>query len=200
LREGVRTGGMLAVKKPDESSLLETVPLVCGLVFVTCVAAIVIVAVKEKRRTGKWPEAVESFSSPGWTFLVWMASSIAHDELPRALHRLPLNILVPAFDTALLIGAAVAGGFALSYSFRCDWNWRVGVWQAARLVIVGLCVWLWVRDLGVYHSQRWVWFPAGILAAFLAPYAVRIAYADLVGRPERSTEGERRDTSTIRQP
>ena len=157
------------------------VNLVAGCVVAACVIGILIISIREKRRTGAYP--IEMHSRPGdwgWFslgFVFWFIVSI---ELGESLRRsFPLSVLVPGLDLSLFLAFAAFAAFALGWAFRSQWNRRTGLWISWSLLFPALTGALVLRDVMCYWSIAWIWIPAGLIAVFLTPHFARLAYLGL---------------------
>jgi hypothetical protein len=160
------------------------VGLVGFSIAAVCIAALALIAVREKRPTGRWPAWITvSSTGVGWfSFLAFMFL-MSHSSVPQpTMRQFPLCVLYPGLDLALLIGSAALAGRAFAYAFRQDWQWRVGLWIAWHLIWPALFVWAIYSDVTSLRGMSWVWIPAALVAIFAAPFCARFAYQELVAR------------------
>ncbi len=168
--------------KTDQDLWLQ-VGTVAGSIAAACILAVIVLAIREKRRTGHLPRELTSYD--GWSWFGWLSFMFlwSHWIIPGPIMRwLPLCILYPGLDMALLIGFTALAVRALSYAFSAEWHWRVGLWITRHLILPAFFIWAVVSDVGKLHGMPWAWAIGAILAAFAAPFCARFAYQEFVAR------------------
>ena len=156
------------------------VNLVSIVIAGVCVLAVIVISLREKRRTGSLPREVTGDSGGvGWFGLIWWIwFSLSLTMLEPILHRFPLYILVPGVDLAMFLASAALAGFALTWVFRAEWNWRTCPLISYCLLLPALTSTVVIRDFKCLTSMAWAWILAGLLAAFLTPYLARLTYLE----------------------
>ena len=169
--------------KTDQALWIQ-VGTVAGWIAAVCVLAVIVLAVREKRRTGCLPREVAGGPGEwGWFGFLSIMFLWSHWWIPEAtIWRLPLCILYAGLDIALLIGFTALAVRALSYAFSAEWHWRVGLWITAHFILPAVWIWAVVSDVGKLHDMAWAWVPAALVAAFAAPFCARFAYQEYVAR------------------
>jgi len=165
-----------------DQDLWLQVGAVAASIAAACILAVIVLAVREKRRTGCLPRELVGLRG-GWGWFGWLSFMFlwSHWMVPGPMMlRLPLCILYPALDMALLIAFVALAARALSYAFSAEWHWRIGPWITAHLVWAGLFIWIVVSDVENLHYIAWAWVPAAIVAAFATPFFARLAYQEFV--------------------
>jgi len=132
---------MEAVTERRMSGLI-TVWLVAGAVVAVCAIAIVVIAVRTKRRTGLYPKELtwelpkeEEMSEPGVFFLLVFGMLAASGlgllgRIPAL--RTPLGFVAPGMGLAALTAFV---GCILAYSFKPEFRtWRIVRWQTLMLI------------------------------------------------------------------
>lgn len=171
----------------SNSSETFWINVVAAIVVVLCVAGIIAVAIREKRRTGDIPRELRSGRNEvGWFALVWwfwfFGRSRASEQLLRVF---PLTLIVPGVDLALTIAFVAFAGYCVSYAFRTEWNWRVGPWITYSLVLPVLMGFPMYEDIKLLASMVWMWVPAGVLALALVPFFMRWTFEEFYLRKMR---------------
>lgn len=144
-----------------------------------CILATLVLSIREKRKTGKWPQFDSGSKGSGWFAWVWagwFGLSIAVPD--RMLHRFPLCILVPGIYLSMLIAFTALAGLALSWAFRAEWSRQTGHWITFLLLPPAMMGGVVVKDVKALSSTSWVWLLAGLLAAFLTLLLTRLAYVE----------------------
>jgi hypothetical protein len=115
-------------------------------------------------------------------WILWLFT-YAHFFLPEtARSGIPAALLVAGPTLALALAIIAMTAFAISWSFKSDWNRQVALWQARFLILATILCALVVRDVCLYLSKSWIWIIAGVEAAFLTPLFTRLAYMELYQR------------------
>ena len=155
------------------------VPAIAIVVAVVCFIAIVIVAIKQKRRTGNYPQELSDKSNgngkPFWGFLIPIISLNIPDHV---LRKLPFSVLIPGVDSAVLVMGLIMAACGISYSFGSKWNKQIYFYQIYMLIFFSICGLIVFRDIQTYDSMRWVWAFAPIVAIPLIPLAARLVYKE----------------------
>lgn len=153
-----------------------------------CILAILVLSLRQKRMTGKWPQINGGSSGSGWFSWVWAAWFGLSTAVPGPmLRRFPLSVVVPGIDISLLIAFTALAGFSLAWAFRAEWSRQTGHWISFNLLLPAVTCLLVVRDFRALTSMAWVWILAGLLAVFLTPYLARLAYVEFyLNRVEQS--------------
>ena len=158
-------------------------PLVAGIVAGLCVLGIAVIAIREKRRTGRYPRAITGGRNEyGWFALVswlWLWGRIWEWIPESAARKFPLFIIVPGISLALTLGFVALTGFAFSHTFRREWNWRWGLWY---LLFPAFGLLALERDLKSLASMPWAWIPAALVGIGLTPFVARLAYVEFYVR------------------
>jgi hypothetical protein len=149
-------------------------------VAAVCIAAVIVLSVRLKRRTGQYPrEIMGGPSEVGWFALFWFTWWVWRTEfLSKWLGSLPLLILVLGIDLALLVAFVALAAHAFAWVFRPDWHWRWGLYIAFRLAFLAMAVGLVLMDARRAGDATWIWILAAIIAAFLSPFCARWAYEE----------------------
>lgn len=161
---------------PSEQGIIA---LVAGIVASACILAVVLLAVREKRRTGHYPPEIVVGSDTGWFSLFWIVWMIGRSEAPSNwLDPLPVSILVLGVDLGLLIAFAAFGAYALAQVFKPDWDRRWGLQVVRCLMFPALGAGLVVSDTFRVTGAAWVWIPGVLIAVFLSPFFARWTYEE----------------------
>ena len=149
-----------------------------------CLVAIIVIAVKEKKRSGHYPsEVTGSRNECGWFSLLTLVFLGSRIEISSAtIRHFPLCIIYPGLDLALSIAYIAIAAWAISYAFKTHWHWRVGMWIAFQLILPAMFIACIAWDIVSLYSISWVWIPAAIIAIFAAPFFTRFAYREMVAR------------------
>jgi hypothetical protein len=144
-----------------------------------CILATLVLSIREKRKTGKWPQFDSGSKGSGWFAWVWagwFGLSVAVPD--RMLHRFPLCILVPGIDLSMLIAFTALAGLALTWVFRAEWSRQTCFWISYCLLLPALTLTLVLRDYKSFASTAWIWILAGLIALFMTPILARLTYAE----------------------
>ena len=165
------------MKTPSEA---YWVGLVAFTIAGLCVAAIAVIAVREKRRTGHLPpEMIPRPGGSGWFAVVWWVWMFLRWQISAGLVKtFPLFVIVPGIDLGLGLAFVAFAGWAMSYAFRNEWSRRTGLWIIYCLVFPSLSLFVLSQDIKCLESMAWAWVPAGIVGIALAPFAARAAYME----------------------
>lgn len=157
------------------------VALVAYSIAALCLVAVVVVELRERRRTGR--SFFDGNDGRGWfmLFAFLFIFSTGHIS-PTTLRLWPWCIIFPALNMAFLAGFGAVALRAFTYAFLETWHWRVGLWISFHLVMPAACVFNIYRNVVELHLPGWIWFLAGLVAAFLAPFFVRFAFVEMHGR------------------
>ena len=162
------------------------VRLVALSIAAACVIAVIVIAFRERRRTGRYPrELVSGFSESEWGWFHFLAFMLVWSRtyVPGGMiRRFPLCVLFPALDLAFLVGFAAVAVWALSYVFRATWHWRTGLWITFQLILPAFFVYAIVSDVVNLKSVSWAWIPAGFIAVLAAPFFARFAFQEVLAR------------------
>jgi hypothetical protein len=162
-------------------------PFVVGAFVVAafCIAVVVVFALCEKRRTGRFPPVFTNVEGgSGWFGIVWWAwVTLSFRFVPNwPMTRLPLSFVVPGIDAAFVLASLAIAGFAFGYVFRGEWRWRTGLWITYMLAFPAVMLPLLYRDVCVYAVTPWIWIPAVLIGIILAPFIARLQYEEYVLR------------------
>ena len=173
------------MKTPDDAHL---VGLVAFTIAALCVVAIVVVSIRQRRKTGNWPAGlVSQHGSGGWFALAFFLWVVVRMEVPdRLVSTFPLFVFVPGIDLGLTLAFLAFAGFAISYAFRTDWHWRTGLWTTYALIFPGPFAYYVYRDAKCLLQMPWAWILAGMVAIALMPFFTRSLYVGL--HPSRPGE------------
>jgi hypothetical protein len=164
------------LKTPDEA---ELVALIAGVVVGVCIVAIIVLAVREKRRTGAYPCVIGGPNELGWFGLAWILWITGRAYIPESwLNALPLTIVVLGIDLALLVAFAAYGAHALARVYMVDWDRRWGLYIVGSLLFPALSAGFVVFDAKRAAHTPWVWILAVLIAVFLSPFFARFAYEE----------------------
>ncbi|MEN6357379.1 MAG: hypothetical protein ABFD83_09875 [Armatimonadota bacterium] len=146
-----------------------------------CVLTVVVISFLQKRRTGRWPQIVSRGcdNDSSWFSVFYMVWFIVQLNTPHAfLHRLPLNIVIPAIDLALFVSFAILAAYAFRWAFRSEWHWKTGLWISYMSLFPALSAILVVGDIETNISTPWIWTFVVLLAIFITPQFSRLAYVE----------------------
>ncbi len=153
-----------------------------------CLAAVIILALREKKKTGSYPAEVVG-DRPGdasWFLLIWIGWIMVRGNIPDSLVGVfPVSILVTGVDLALAVALVAMVGLAYSKVFKENWK---GVWTEVVMwqLFVVVCAWSVYRDAKAVAATPWVWVFAAGVAAFLSPVLAKLAYQHFYLRGRRT--------------
>lgn len=164
--------------KIDEAFL---VGLVAFSIAAACVLGIIVVAIREKKRTGRLPGELADSGGGGWFFALMFVYLTLRGEFSAVLlRRMPLCIIVPALDMAYAIALIAVAVWAMSYVFRVGWSARTSLWVSWHLCLPVLFLCNVPATVRALHTMSWVWIPAGIIAVAAAPFFGTFASLDRI--------------------
>ena len=160
------------------------VGLVGFTIAAVCVIAIIVVGVRERRRTGQLPPVLrDGHSGTGWFFtLALILICLRTYAIKGFIVRFPLCVIIPAMDVAFFIGFFFVAIWAWSYVFRSTWHWRIGLWIVYHMLFPACFAFLIFSDVVALKGISWVWIPVGFIVIFAAPYFARFAFEEMVSR------------------
>ncbi|HET6455935.1 MAG TPA: hypothetical protein VFI02_16140 [Armatimonadota bacterium] len=164
----------------NTSSEVFWVQLVASILVGLCVLAILVIALRDKRRTGKLPDGVTGKSGgAGWFGMVFFAYFVLSGNMSEQwLHKFPFYFTVPGLDLALFLGTVVVAGYALARVFSVHWSRHTSLWISYCLLFPALTSTLMLRDYHSFVSTAWIWILAGLIALFMTPILARLTYAE----------------------
>lgn len=167
------------------------VAVVAFLTAAVCAVAAVILSYREQKRR-RHSSSMESRG--GWFFLSAFVFFVVSGQISSITTRLwPLCLLIPALNMAFLAGFGATALRAYLFAFLDTWHWRVGLWIVYRLLMPALFAFRVYTNVVELDLPGWIWFLAGLLAAFLSPFFVRYAF-------EAERDGGQAEPDTSPQP
>ena len=114
---------------------------------------------------------------PTGLFVIWLVWLIARTYMPDSwLTVTPVALVVPGLGAAILAATTAILIRALAMCFSSAWTWRVGLRQVRFFLMPALSGWLFSQDLAIYPAEWWA--IAGIEAALLLPFLIRLGHDD----------------------
>jgi hypothetical protein len=159
------------------------VTMIAAIVVVLCVIGVVLASIREKRRTGRLPDALRpSQKDMGWfglLFFVWLNFKTV---MPKAIYDkfVPLYVIVPAVDVAMEVAFFALAVYALSYAFRTGWSRQIGLWITYMLILPIIWAAIIYDDFARLASMTWLWMLVALASVFLIPLFTRGAYEEFI--------------------
>ncbi len=165
---------------------MVTMWILAGVVMAACLAMIIVLAIRTKRRLGAYPEELTENSS-NWFWFVWMGWLMAAWNIPDwAIGIAPVAVVVSGIDLALVVAFGAMAGSAFSQVFRGEWSSLLWYWLVACQLFLIVAARLLYRDARIVASAPWVWVFAVPVAIALAPLIARLLYQQFCPRGRRT--------------
>jgi hypothetical protein len=171
-------------------------------VAAACLIAVVVIAVRHRRKTGSWPyELTHMDDSPVCQCVFWMIIMVRFglfSPLGNGIDRsMPAALVFAGLDLSMALAMLVVAGLVMVVSFTCDWSRHTALRQTYFLMFAFLLCGMVVRDIYLYRPFAWIWIIAAVEAAFLTPVLARLAYVEYYQRYMEPPEKESENASKI---
>lgn len=154
------------------------VGIIAGIIAGLSILAVVVLSIREKKRTGRLPKELKGDTS-GWftgVYVLWFCLSIR--ELDNYFHTPPVYVLKPTIDLALFIAFLALAVFAYKWAFDSDWHWKTGLWISYISIFPALSSVLVIKDVIGLIDMPWIWIIVVLFALYTAPQFTRLAYEE----------------------
>jgi hypothetical protein len=161
----------------NEITLVGTI---AGIIAGLSILAVVVISIREKRRTGMLPQELRRDQS-GWfagycIWCIWFWISLS--PLDKYSHKFPVYVVKPSIDLAMFIAFLALAVFAYRWAFSSDWHWRTGLWISYISIFPALSSILVIKDIISLIDMPWIWIIAVLFALYMAPQFTRLAYEE----------------------